>query len=196
MALEGDIDLKVSQFAWEDGTSNDIIIAGRRVPLVKAGDTSFKRVLNYVDDPSIDFTRGAALKGFPVSPVRPRKGKPTTPDELKKTIQYVVIHTDLTKHARKTFDVLLGRQPTPLSTHFCINWNGVIYQYADVAYRTAHAGDLTKNNQSIGIDMNLMMTNLGRRDKRERIKSSIDFGRHTSISRVKSCKIRGCRERL
>ena len=160
-------DLKVSEKAWEDGRSNDIIILGKRVKLVKSGESDFKRVINYLDDSSLDFTRAAFQKGLPISPVRPRKGSPKSIEELKKTIQFTVIHTDLTAHARKTFSILLGRQPTPLSTHFCINWNGVIYQYADVADRTAHAGET--NNESVGIDMNLMMTNLSRTDKRERI---------------------------
>ncbi|MEC8025251.1 MAG: N-acetylmuramoyl-L-alanine amidase [Myxococcota bacterium] len=162
-----DDELKVSENAWEDGQSNDIIILGKRVKLVKSDDSDFKRVINYLDDASLDFTRAAFQKGLPFSPVRPRKGKPSSIEDLKKTIKFTVIHTDLTEHARKTFAVLLGRQPTPLSTHFCINWNGIIYQYADVADRTAHAGET--NNESVGIDMNLMMTNLGRTSKRKRI---------------------------
>jgi len=162
-------DLKVDEVAWEDGLSNDIIILGKRYPLVKAGNTKIKRVRNYEDDPTLDFNKEAFKRGIPFSPVRPRKGKPQTMEDLKKTISFVVIHTDLAKHARQTFSFLIGRDPTPLSTHFCINWNGVIYQYADVADRTAHGGET--NDITIGIDMNLKMVNMNRAGNRDKVKS-------------------------
>ena len=149
-----DDDLKVPEKVWLGGTSNDIIILGERVKLVLGDGPQLVR--NYVDHPDIDFKKVAVARGKRV-PVRDRKGKPSTMEALKESISYVVVHTDLTPHAMETFRVLLGRDPTPLSTHFCINWNGVIYQYADVAERTAHAAG--HNEQSIGLDMNSRLVN-------------------------------------
>ena len=135
--------------AWQEGLNNDIIILGERYPLVKSGESSTKLVRNFVDDPELDFERARVGKGIMMPIVRDRKGKPATMEALAEKIQFVVLHADLTRHAKKTFDILLGRG---LSTHFCINWDGIIYQFADVAQRTAHAAGV--NDQSIGIDMN------------------------------------------
>ncbi len=144
--------------AWEEGLSNDIIILGQRYPLSKDGNAAFKRVRNFVDDPSLDFIKVGIGRGLPSIPVRERAGKPKTMEELGKVIQFCVMHTDLTKHARGTFDSLISHQPNPLSSHFCVNWNGIIYQYADVMFKTSHAGDT--NDVTIGIDMNHRLVNI------------------------------------
>ncbi len=146
--------------AWDDGLSNNIIICGKPYPLTKDSNSGFLRVRNFVDDPSLDFIKFLTARGYDQTliPVRKRKGDPQTPDDLKKAIQFCVLHTDLTKHARGTFDALWSHQPNPLSSHFCINWNGIIYQYADVQFKTSHAGDT--NDITIGIDMNHRLVNI------------------------------------
>ena len=174
--------------AWEDEAkvrySNEIIICGQRVPLVQSAKgrsgavkgilTGFP-VLNFVDNKQIDFlnketvnkvTAGGA-KGIPsYDLVRPRGsdkfGKTLSEEEtaackkwLSEKLRGVVIHTDISTSSMSTFRGLAKRH---LSSHFGINWNGVIYQYADIRWRAAHASDA--NDWSIGLDMNLFMFNL------------------------------------
>lgn len=138
--------------AWDDGKSNNIIILGQPYLLPEFG--AEKRVINFVDDPSIGY-REVGKKEFNIEEklVRLRKPGLASLDDLKKLIQYVVLHTDISPHANQTFRVLVGRG---LSSHFCINWNGMIYQNADIADYTAHAGG-DANPVSIGIDMNLLI---------------------------------------
>jgi N-acetyl-anhydromuramyl-L-alanine amidase AmpD len=145
--------------AWEDNRkrSNDIIILGKRYELVKSGDM---RVINFVDNPKLDFRKVPELIARQQIPVMDRPGRPKNMEDLKKAIDYCVIHTDMTTNAYKTF-LALYKKPLdqiPLSSHFCINWNGDIYQYADVASVTFHAGNA--NPRSIGIDMNGMLVGL------------------------------------
>jgi len=59
----------------------------------------------------------------------------------------VVTHWDATTSAEKCKRVLQARN---ISTHFCIDNDGVIYQYVDTNNAAWHAGGV--NNYSIGID--------------------------------------------
>ena len=148
--------------AWEDNRkrSNDIIILGKRYPLVKRGEP---RVINFLDNPALDFRR---LPNLPIPAIRPRPGNPQTIEKLKEAIQFCVIHTDMAKNALQTYRFLHTKRPIPNSTHFCINWNGDIYQYADIAATTFHAGNVNKN--TIGIDMNGMLVGLHNNSPKER----------------------------
>ena len=143
--------------AWHEPTSNQIIIAGKPVDLVEGESESGRnRVINFVTNPEWDFNK--IRKESPKALTSPRKKFPAdvasvTQEQLQEKIKYVVLHSDLTRHTMKCFKVLVGRD---LSTHFGINWNGVIYQFADVAVRTFHAGS-EHNDVSIGIDMNHML---------------------------------------
>ena len=158
--------------AWEPGINNNIIIFDKPVPLVKQGSKS-KLVRNYKDDPKLDFIKRGTAKGLPMPVVRPRKGYTMDDmDWLKEAITYVVLHTDLTSHANKTFDILLGRG---LSTHICINWNGIIYQYTDLAYRAAHAAN--HNEKSIGIDLNHRLINESNPSKRAKSRNFTEMRR-------------------
>lgn len=73
----------------------------------------------------------------------------------RKNIQRIIMHWDVTQSALSTFNALIGRSKRGdyASTHFCINYDGVIYQYADPIFHLAWhaAGD---NVETIGVDMN------------------------------------------
>jgi len=59
----------------------------------------------------------------------------------------IVTHWDATTSAEKCKRVLQARN---ISTHFCIDNDGIIYQYVDTNNAAWHAGGV--NNKSIGID--------------------------------------------
>lgn len=62
----------------------------------------------------------------------------------------IVLHYDVTFNARSTHKVL---QKRGYSSHFCVNHDGHVYQFADPEFEvTYHAGNV--NNRSIGIDLN------------------------------------------
>ena len=68
--------------AWDDGLSNDILILGQRYPLSGDANSSFERVRNHVDDPSLDFIKVAPAQCIVSIPVCARKGNPTTADRI------------------------------------------------------------------------------------------------------------------
>ena len=61
----------------------------------------------------------------------------------------IVTHWDATTSASKCKRVLEARN---ISTHFCIDNDGVIYQYLDPNDIGWHAGNRAVNNKSIGVD--------------------------------------------
>jgi len=63
----------------------------------------------------------------------------------------VITHWDVCTSAEKCFHVLNGKG---ISTHFCIDWDGTIYQFVDVVHEAWHAGVSKINRQSVGIDLN------------------------------------------
>ena len=63
----------------------------------------------------------------------------------------VITHWDVCTSAEKCFRVLNGKG---ISTHFCIDWDGTIYQFVDVVHEAWHAGVSKINRQSVGIDLN------------------------------------------
>ncbi len=66
-------------------------------------------------------------------------------------INMVITHWDVCTSAEKCFRVLAGKN---ISTHFCIDWDGTIYQFVDVMNEAWHAGVSKINAQSVGIDLN------------------------------------------
>jgi len=133
-----------------------IIIAGEPVEVPGANCKTFK------DYPELDF---AATGGEDA--VWPRK-KPGTTEEVKTiddaqdVIKGVLIHSDITSDIAGCFRVLRSRQ---LSTHFGIDWNGVIYQGTDAIKQAAHGGGKENtvpdaNAHTIGIDMNCMLVQI------------------------------------
>ena len=88
-------------------------------------------------------------------PLFPRPGKPKNLAELQATIDKIIVHMDLTTGMKKTFRILAERG---LSTHFGIDWDGTLYQFADPQRVAVHAGE--HNARSIGIDLNNATKNL------------------------------------
>lgn len=82
-------------------------------------------------------------------------GDPTS--ALRKVITTVVLHHDGGHSSPGCFRTLLNRG---LSTHFMIDGDGTVYQAADVADQTSHAGEV--NSMSVGIDLNNRAINLNK----------------------------------
>ena len=66
-------------------------------------------------------------------------------------VNMAITHWDVCTSAEKCFRVLAAKG---ISTHFCIDWDGTIYQFVDVMHEAWHAGVSKINAQSVGIDLN------------------------------------------
>mgnify|MGYP003626465717 FL=1 len=66
-------------------------------------------------------------------------------------INMVITHWDVCTSAKKCRNVLAAKG---ISTHFCIDWDGTIYQFVDAMHEAWHSGVGKINRQSIGIDLN------------------------------------------
>ncbi len=66
-------------------------------------------------------------------------------------VRQVVLHADITPDSEHARGVLVRRR---LSTHFYIDWDGVLWQGVDPVFEALHAG--SANAASIGIDLNLL----------------------------------------
>ena len=132
-------------------TYDSIIIAGEKKKL-----TGGVKVVTFEDPGGLSFERESANSELGMFSERWLEGKKVKDLEaLQEKVHQVVVHTDLTRDSAKCFAVLAARS---LSTHFMIDWDGVIYQALDPLYQAYHAGDA--NDASIGLDMNNMMRNL------------------------------------
>ncbi|MBQ9243679.1 MAG: N-acetylmuramoyl-L-alanine amidase [Proteobacteria bacterium] len=70
-------------------------------------------------------------------------------DRLGEIIWQIALHHDVTMNALDTYNVLCTRG---LSTHFCVNYDGALYQYMDPYHVAWATGD--NNGHSLAIDMN------------------------------------------
>lgn len=66
-------------------------------------------------------------------------------------INMVITHWDVCTSAKKCRYILAAKG---ISTHFCIDWDGTIYQFMDVVHEGWHSGVSKINQQSVGIDLN------------------------------------------
>jgi N-acetyl-anhydromuramyl-L-alanine amidase AmpD len=118
------------------------------------------KVVTFKDDPYWDFTKVQAPPGVErdkyvferfFDKARPGKGnRVQTLDDARERVDLVLMHTDGMTTARLTHQVLVNKG---FSTHFCVDWDGTVYQCADPGFHgTLHGGE--QNNRSIGIDMN------------------------------------------
>lgn len=113
-------------------TEEYIICDGQRVPI----DT---KVVTFDEDDKFYFAKRAKRNL--------RQKKPGT-----RRIDACIIHWDVTSSAQKTYKVL---RSAGLSSHFCVDSDGTIYQYADPKDITFHCGKL--NSRTIGIDINSLV---------------------------------------
>jgi len=74
--------------------------------------------------------------------VRPRKNGPIN------SVDLIVLHSTMTYKAQTTINALVARG---LSTHLIVDWDGTVYQLADLGMAAFHAGIV--NKRSIGIDL-------------------------------------------
>jgi hypothetical protein len=90
------------------------------------------------------------------------------------SVDLLVLHTTLTYDARTVVPVLMARG---LSTHLLVDWDGTIYQLADVGLMALHAGEV--NQRSVGIDLINPMVN----EKRKGSNRTYDPKRERQLTR-------------
>ncbi|MSQ81476.1 MAG: hypothetical protein EXR77_00965 [Myxococcales bacterium] len=167
----------MSQILLAQAAGNDAAIAsglrGLNIPancknyIIAAGEPHTidgANIITFKDDPSWDFERLNGPEGNLVDGRRiPGKVDIVkTVAEAQDVVKGVLIHADITPDARMCFNVLKSRT---LSTHFMIDWNGVIYQGTDAIREAAHGGGKENtlkdaNHWTIGIDMNCMLVKM------------------------------------
>lgn len=136
------------------GNAKNYIIVGGE-PLVLEG----ANCVTYRDDPSWDFMSAIGPDGPLVEPRRSKGKILATVEECADIVRGILIHSDITADAAGCYRVLRGRG---LSTHFMIDWNGVIYQGTDPLMNAAHGGGSENtvqdaNLHTIGVDINCML---------------------------------------
>ena len=129
-----------------------IIVCGEPVELA-----SGVKCITYEDPGGFSFYRksrstGDITRKLLYNRIKKGGGAVKTLSELQEKVYQVVLHTDCTGSSRICFDVLVNRG---LSTHFLIDWDGTIYQAADIRDKAIHGGPI--NGVSIGIDLNNRM---------------------------------------
>lgn len=115
------------------------------------------RVVTFRDDPAWDFSRAVAPPGvdraryYFTRHVKEKDSRRAVQsiDDLRAAAQVIILHADGMSSARGTYQVLVNKG---LSTHFCVDWDGTIYQCLDPLHAGIHAGE--QNGRSIGIDLN------------------------------------------
>ena len=113
-------------------------------------DTSSKKDSNVVCKP---YSSALGLSGINTS-LRFENYEPRAIRKRKRPPLSIVIHDTAgqSTSAERVFKSLLGNSKGPLSTHYCINDFGVIYEFADPGLvATRHGGSF--NSFSIGIDL-------------------------------------------
>lgn len=126
-----------------------IIICGESYELA-----SGVKCITYEDPGGYNFyakseSRGDMTRRLVYDRIKKGGGAVRTLSELQDKVYQVVLHSDCTATSRICFDVLVNRG---LSTHFLINWDGTIYQGADVRDKAIHGGEI--NGVSVGVDLN------------------------------------------
>ena len=127
-----------------------IVVLGQRYPLAEG-----VRVVTFADDRAWDISteRGEDPDGGPL--IRTRMGGAETLAALRRQVSFIVLHADLTFSARRTRGLMpeWGR-----STHFLIDFDGTIYQLADVAVAARHTA--SADDRSVGVTLNNRLQNL------------------------------------
>lgn len=135
--------------------TNEILIMGQRFELASADID----VRTYDMEGAYNFYGADSPDGMPMFGYRYEKPglKVTTIEQLFEQVHQMVIHTDIAQDGAACFRALTARS---LSSHFVIDWDGVLWQMLDIMDCGYHAGEA--NNKSIGLDMNNMLPNLVR----------------------------------
>ncbi len=75
---------------------------------------------------------------------------PTDAEAIKARVDLLVLHSSHTQTARHSF-LQLGA--TGGSTHFTIDYDGVVFQNLDLAWEASHSGDAAADARSVSIDL-------------------------------------------
>ena len=125
-----------------------IIIAGRSFPLPRG-----VRSITFEDPGGYNFYRDSTSNGDMsrklVYDRRLKGAQVKTFEQLQQKVKNIVFHSDCTETSAVCYRVLVNRG---LSTHFLIDWDGTIYQAADVLHKAIHGGEV--NATSVGVDVN------------------------------------------
>ena len=129
-----------------------IIICGESVELARG-----VKCITYEDPGGYSFYRksrstGDLTRKLLYPRIKKGGGPVRTLSELQDKVYQVVLHTDCTGSSKICFDVLVNRG---LSTHFLIDWDGTIFQGADIRDKAIHGGPI--NGVSVGVDLNNRM---------------------------------------
>ena len=133
---------------------NGVIICGEFIPCANPK----ARFVTHEEDPYWDFQKSVAPPGvdrekYLFERKLTVKGGGTrtvrTLEEAQQVVDLILLHADGMTTAHATHRVLLNGG---LSTHFCVDWDGTVYQCADPGlYGTLHGGE--QNMRSVGIDL-------------------------------------------
>ena len=127
------------------------------------------KVVTFKDDPYWDFAKSTAPSGVDRDryvfdrKLKTKGGMKTvrTLEDAAQVVDLILMHADGMTKAHDTHRVLLNGG---LSTHFCIDWDGTIYQCADPGFHgTLHGG--LQNMRSVGIDLCNDMVELHKQNK-------------------------------
>jgi len=137
------------------GKTNEILIMGERHELA-ATDLDIR---TYDQPGAYSFYAQDSPDGMPMFGYRYEKPglKMTTLEQLFEHVHQIIIHTDLTNDSAGCFRALVGRS---LSSHWLIDWDGVLWQPLDPMDCGYHAGE--GNNKAMGLDFNNRLPNLER----------------------------------
>ena len=128
-----------------------IVVGGKRYPL--AGKV---KVVPFDASRGMSFHAAEKKSGKRFVPLRKLGDNYFgTLEQAQEIVHMAVLHADLLRDARATFNLLVDRG---LSTHFIIDWDGTIYQTTDVLHTAFGAGD--PNPVSVQIDLNNWMRDL------------------------------------
>ncbi len=137
------------------GKKNEILIMGQRFEL---GATDLD-IRTYDQEGAYSFYAQDSPDGMPMFGWRYEKPgvKIQTIEQLFEHVFQIIIHTDLTSDSAGCFRALVGRS---LSSHFLIDWDGVLWQPLDPMDCGYHAGE--GNMKAMGLDFNNRLPNLER----------------------------------
>ncbi len=114
--------------------SDHFIFAGERIPVPGA------KIITMDEDGAL-----------PIRLQGERRRRYNAVERPPESVTAIIVHWDATSSAAVTRRVLEAKD---ISSNFCIDWDGVIYQYVDAACETYHAGIGIVNDVAIGIDLN------------------------------------------
>ena len=118
------------------------------------GPTTYRRILTEREASEIEMKNFISINNqrIPIDwDVKIDLIKPGSYKDVEKfrNVKMIVTHWDATTSAKTCKRILEARN---ISTHFCIDNDGVIYQFLDTNNVAWHAGRRTINNRSIGVD--------------------------------------------